>query len=242
MLVVSGILVALQINNWNNSRNEKKLEYKILQDLKVEFKANHQDATRMYETHLSFISAMNTLQELYVSEDYDQMLVDSQMIYLFYIGSYTPRPGASDNLINSGNLSLIANEDLRNKLTVWSGIVEDLYDDENEAKTYTLNSIIPFLAKNYPITNIEINERNLLMGEDGWLEKGKFPVDDWYAKDSFKKSLDIKKLLSNVEFQGHVSAKKLFAIHCITEASEVVEAAQEIIKLIDSEINSKEND
>lgn len=241
ILVVIGILIALQINNWNISQNEKKQEYKILQDLKVEFNANQKDALRMLDTHKSFIISMNRIQELYVLENYDQIELDNAIQNLILIGSYTPRPGASNNLINSGNLSLIQNEELRNQLTVWSGVVEDLFDDEDEAKTYTINTIIPFMAEHYPVVNIEIMEKKQAI-KNGWFEEGKFPIDDWYAKDNFKKNYDVKNLINNTKFQGHVSVKKMFAIHCTAEANAVVEAAQDIVTLIDSEINRIDND
>ena len=241
VLVVIGILIALQINNWNISQNEKKQEYKILQDLKVEFNANQKDALRMLDTHKSFITSMNRIQELNALENYNQLELDNAIQTIILIGSYTPRPGASNNLINSGNLSLIQNEELRNQLTVWSGVVEDLFDDEDEAKTYTLNTIIPFMAEHYPVVNIEIMEEIQAI-EIGWIEEGEFPIDDWYAKDSYKKNYDVKNLLNNANFQGHVSVKKMFAIHCTIEANAVVEAAKNIINLIDSEINRIEND
>jgi hypothetical protein len=239
--VVIGILIALQINNWNINQNEKKQEYKILQDLKVEFHANQKDALRMLDSHKSFILSMNKIQELYALENYNQLELDNAIQTIILIASYTPRPGASNNLINSGSLSLIQNEELRNKLTVWSGVVEDLFDDEGEAKTYTLNTIIPFMAEHYPVVNIEIMEKTQAI-ENGWFEEGKLPIDDWYAKDNFKKNYNVKNLLSNEQFQGHVSVKKMFAIHCTLEANAVVEAAQDIVNLIDSEINRIEND
>jgi hypothetical protein len=241
LLVVIGILIALQINNWNINQNEKKQEFKILQDLKVEFNANQKDALRMLDTHMSFIISMNRIQELYALENYNQLELDNAIQTIILIGSYTPRPGASNNLINSGNLSIIQNEELRNQLTVWSGVVEDLFDDEDEAKTYTLNTIIPFMTEYYPVVNIEIMEKVQAI-ENGWIEEGKFPIDDWYAKDNYKKNYNVKSLLNNAKFQGHVSAKKMFAIHCTVEANAVAEAAQDIVSLIDSEINRIEND
>ncbi len=40
ILVVIGILIALQINNWNEARKLKSVEIKILQDLKNDIQEN----------------------------------------------------------------------------------------------------------------------------------------------------------------------------------------------------------
>src|SRR5210317_859386 len=40
VLVVIGILIALSINNWNESRIDRKLETAILKQLRSEFKSN----------------------------------------------------------------------------------------------------------------------------------------------------------------------------------------------------------
>ena len=41
VLVVVGILIALQINNWNQFRSDRKLELKVLKDLRAELITNN---------------------------------------------------------------------------------------------------------------------------------------------------------------------------------------------------------
>jgi len=237
LLVVIGILIALQINNWNLNKIEKRQEFKILQDLKVEFQANHKEALRIYNVHVTNLLAIKKLQE---ESELEIHVVDSLLVYLFNIASYTPKPGASNSLINSGKLSIITNKELRNELTTWSGIVEDLYDDEDEAKTYTIQTITPFLAKHYPIINLEIKEKQILSSGSGWNENQEIPYEDWYSNAELKKDYNLNELLKNLTFQSHISAKKLFSIHCASEATYVINAAEKIVNLIDFEINDYE--
>ena len=53
LLVVIGILIALQINNWNEKRKIKIAEIEILQNLKTELKYNLEDLEKINRQHKS---------------------------------------------------------------------------------------------------------------------------------------------------------------------------------------------
>ena len=132
------------------NRLERKTEKNILLDLNVEFKENLKDAQRVYNGNLEIVSAVNKIQENLDNNKLTSKSLDSLIFFVFDWFDYTPRPGASDNLINSGNLNLVQNHELRKLLTLWSGVEDELDDDEQLAIQYSQNIIIPFLALNYP--------------------------------------------------------------------------------------------
>ena len=49
LLVMVGILLALQVDNWNEQRKEREIETGILQDLQTEFGENLSDANKVFE-------------------------------------------------------------------------------------------------------------------------------------------------------------------------------------------------
>ncbi|MBT8315498.1 MAG: hypothetical protein KJP26_13645, partial [Maribacter sp.] len=51
LLVVIGILIALQVNNWNESRKQSRLEIQLLKDLKTELE--------FIESELGIVAAGN---------------------------------------------------------------------------------------------------------------------------------------------------------------------------------------
>ena len=165
-LVMIGILLALQINNWNIDRIERKNEGMILKDLKVEFLENLKDAERVFNGNEGIVNAISTIQKNIAQENYQRREIDSLMYFVFDWFDYTPKPGASDNLINSGNLNLIRNKELRKLLTFWSSVDAELDDDESLAINYSQNVIIPFLAEKYPISNLEAFD-----GEEAFFER-----------------------------------------------------------------------
>ena len=84
-LVVIGILIALQINNWNINRLERKTEKKILLDLNVEFKENLKDAQRVYNGNLEIVSAVNKIQENLDNNKLTSKSLDSLIYFVFEI-------------------------------------------------------------------------------------------------------------------------------------------------------------
>ncbi|WP_439152024.1 DUF6090 family protein [Winogradskyella sp.] len=68
VLVVIGILIALQINNWNNNRNDRLKEKQLLINLRQEFKTNldelkfdQQINTNCLNTLYNFLQSDKTL-------------------------------------------------------------------------------------------------------------------------------------------------------------------------------------
>ena len=229
LLVVIGILIALQINNWNLERIERKNEEKILQDLKVEFQENLIDAKRVYKGNEQIYNAISQIQVNTLNENYNQKVLDSLIYHVFDWFDYTPKPGASDNLINAGNLNLIRNEQLRNLLTLWPGIVDELHDDEVLAVNFSQNIIIPFLANNYPLSNLERYDN-----AESYYQNA---IDDRinvFVMDT--KNYNVEKLLRDPTFQSQISAKKIYARHNSMECWKVINACDTILVLIANEL------
>lgn len=228
-LVVVGILLALQINNWNEDQKMREIELKTLRDLQVEFEENLRDATRVYEGNKGVFLATSQLQENAENKRYDEVETDSLLFYMFDWFDYTPKPGASNNLINAGNLNLIRNEELRYLLTLWPGVHAELDDDEQLAIAYSQNAIVPFLATHYPLSNAESYDVGLT-------HYGARKDIGQFIKVALRKAYNPETLLSNPTFMSHVSAKKMYALHNAMECQLVVDSCEEILRLIQKEL------
>ena len=77
LLVMIGILLALQVNNWNLHRLETIEEQSILKDLFVEFKANERDIIRNKKAHALFYSSIEELQSISNSNKISSNQIDS---------------------------------------------------------------------------------------------------------------------------------------------------------------------
>ena len=63
LLVVFGILIALQVNNWNEARVERKQEQAILRQLKTEFTRNLNQLDDKIQVKQALIRSAKTLFE-----------------------------------------------------------------------------------------------------------------------------------------------------------------------------------
>ena len=122
VLVVIGILIALQINNWNEQRKERIQEKIFLKRFEVELNTNLENILTAISLNKSRIHRAEFLLR---TIDKPQLAVDSSSYFMKSIehASYTNIPLISDNafeeLKSSGNLSLISNEVLRAALQIY---------------------------------------------------------------------------------------------------------------------------
>jgi hypothetical protein len=118
VLVVIGILIALQVNNWNEKRLNYMEEKRILKALSEELKLRRflfAKGTEQQEN--SILSAKNLLMEMQspIQEmNIDRLDKDIDRITSRWL-SGTPT-SIYDALIGSGELKLISSEELRNAL------------------------------------------------------------------------------------------------------------------------------
>ena len=138
LLVVIGILIALQINNANQNKKNKHLEKQYLIALKDEFLVNI-DKLNVLDSLLG--AQLKATNEFIQYTDPDiQGIDDDKFAYLLGEGfrdtySYFPSSGVLKDLINSGKLGLISNTKLRQILADWDAQIIQLKEFEDEAKT-----------------------------------------------------------------------------------------------------------
>lgn len=129
VLVMIGILLALQINNWNSTQKDIAKEQQILLSLQEEFKQNIKELTFDHQVNLSSINAVKTLLNFNDTIDFETRTVDSLLGQTFNFATFDARLGVVNNLNSSGNLELIRDPKLRYALNQWTGELEDYKED-----------------------------------------------------------------------------------------------------------------
>jgi len=127
ILVVVGILLALQVNNWNQKRLELKLEEEYVERLKKDLE---QDILRFRNFQTSSLSIKQDVLELLSSAIVVDDIIHNPVINSenLYISTYQALPETQsstyEELKNSGSIRLIRNTDIR--------LMLDDYYDEHE--------------------------------------------------------------------------------------------------------------
>ena len=117
VLVVIGILIALQINNWNEENKTNKLEVKILKELQVNLRLDLEEL----EYDISFMDDINrACMDIQEFLEQNQSPNDS-MFKVFSILRVTPHfdPNKSGyQLLQSKGVEIISNDSLRNDISL----------------------------------------------------------------------------------------------------------------------------
>lgn len=149
VLVMVGILLALQVNNWNQNRINKHNEKLILKELHKEFISNKiQLDTVLFYNQRSFQSVKYVRSKLPINME--EINLDSLAYHLNYMGytyTFNPSEGVTNALMNSSTFNLISNDELRNLLIRWDDVVSDYQEEEINAYNNYINHLKPFEKK-----------------------------------------------------------------------------------------------
>jgi len=132
ILVVIGILMALQINNWNEARKIRNQELKHLVDLKTDFELNIAEINQYLDTRKSRIESANKVLEYYEGKpltDINDLNFHATNVYIWY--KFTLHDNTYQELINSGNLAIISNDSIKNGLLDLQALYKKLKNEED---------------------------------------------------------------------------------------------------------------
>lgn len=158
VLVVIGILIALQINSWNEQRKLNIEEQYLLKELLDEFNTNLEKLREDLYLNTNNQNASIQIIEMI----HDKSLInrakelDSLFIEVFSYGSFNPSTGTLDEIISAGKLRVIRDKSLRKMLTQWPGLIQNQQEDIDIRREQINNHLEPFFVKNAPFKNGDI--------------------------------------------------------------------------------------
>jgi hypothetical protein len=117
MLVVIGILIALQINNANEGKKQRAVEINYLKNLKadllIELEYNKGFSVYRFEKAKSCTNLLNTTVPETI-EDVKNYTDEYENVFIWQ--DFVPNNNTFKELLGSGNLSLIKNDSIKNSL------------------------------------------------------------------------------------------------------------------------------
>ena len=237
ILVVIGILIALQINNWNETRKERALETVVLQQLLSDFNSNLEQLDQKISMREDFTNSARQLLKFIDNPSLAiQDTIDSHIGKTLPYATFDP---VIVDLASSGELKLILNNDLKKAITRWSSDIKDVIEDEIIWKDYRNNMYVPFLIQNYQLRSIrnKAYKANVL----GTYTMDRDNIITEYANNDIGNSnyeTDYKKLLSLPDFEDHLT--RCYAVNSWTNVQSQIlrERILEIIGLIEQELKN----
>ena len=157
VLVVIGILLALQINEWNENRKVRLTEKGVLSNLKQEFISNRTELNTVLrgveqarDANLLLMDLIGAPNEVISGANTDSIL--------FRAVEYTrfmPTQNALTDLFQSGGLQLLSNEALKNLLYDWTRVMGNIDESYSGVKSKTEDEVLPYLTTRYPLKDMD---------------------------------------------------------------------------------------
>ena len=142
LLVVIGILIALQINNQNDLRKERVKEIHYLENIKTDLEINILEMDRYLDIRTESIAAANRVIEHFDGKpitDYSAFNADGVQVYEWE--KFWQNNNTFQELVNSGNLALISNEVIKKSLLDIESLYKKLKSEEDHYRFDTEKTI-----------------------------------------------------------------------------------------------------
>ena len=224
ILVVIGILIALQINNWNQQRIQDREEQSALLNLKQDFEYNYRALDSVLsETKNNMVSQFILLNHTgNKSKKISRDAFNISLNRLADINEFYPRNGYLNDLISSGKLGIINNQMLRNKLSSWDAVFDYIKSREVE------------LEKGRDRVT------DMIVKKGSWLNADAVSTDQAVKNNTFPESgfdIDNRDLLNELEFENNTE-NTIYQNDKLTQSHEKgLVLITQILELLEKEIH-----
>lgn len=190
LLVVIGILIALQINNNNNFNEQRRLEQDYLLSLQAEFETNLKRINISMQENEGRAQSLDKLLTLFNKETLDSVShQEISQMFLPIFGSeisYLPATGVLNDIISSGKLNIILNKNLRQRLASFESSLDLLRIQINGAK-FTDERLRTLFFEKGSVRNIVTDIKFLD-----------------FEHESISKNINNKLMFESVEFENYL--------------------------------------
>lgn len=226
ILVVIGILIALAIDNYADNLKIREKEQTYLQGLKKEFEFSRQKLQELISVNRNNYEGAKKLLE-YVEDNKEPPKEADLSALLFSTFAsdifFNPNNSLLDEMINSGSLKDISNDQLRIQLTNWISTLDDIAKQETDLAMQRERVVQLFRGSAYSIrtifdlSGISVSELDLT------------PADKHHSNLS---------LLNSLEFENNLLIFILTSL--ATEKNHytpLMQDVKQVLHLINSELN-----
>ena len=129
ILVVIGILIALQVSNWNQDRKDRISERKILNNINRDFIQNKASFDKLKVINYKNLATLDSIVEMLQE---GEITIEKYNRYnkLITGTTYNPYSSTVDAVINSNSIELIQDDELQKYLVSWKDVLADYLEDE----------------------------------------------------------------------------------------------------------------
>ena len=164
ILVVIGILIALQINTMSDQKKKRIKEATMLNELHKDFLKNKAQFDTVKKNHINAFDAAEKMMDYLPTnnDNYRMLKVGELLSAAVRVPTYNPSNSTIESIINSSSFDVIQNDTLRAYLISWKDVLIDYQEEEVNAFKFIQTQLNPFFVKNSNMMD-RSNKKNVAM-------------------------------------------------------------------------------
>ena len=233
ILVVFGILIALQINNWNEDRKNRIEETALLEQLQSEFQSNLVQLDQKISIRKDMIKSSLILLD-YIDNPFKR----NNDTIAKHIGFTTLAP-TFDPIVNdlnsSGNIQLLSSNKLKELLSVWTSEFVQITEEEVAWITFRDNQYYPFLIEQNTIRNsLNVFWTNNVI-DAFYLDKGQ---SEQFSIGDSKRNIDLSQILDMPVMESNLALCATFSKLSNIQSEVLRKRIIEILEIIEQQLKN----
>lgn len=224
LLVVIGILLALQIDNWNDQQKERIRELNYLSAIKNDLELNRMEVESFIQLKQSAIESANIMIKYFENDTISNPgYFNLHNLNVSIIHRFEEKNNTFKELENSGQLALISNREIKNILLDMDLIYRriEFYSDHLYNDLRELNYAVLFHT-----VDLDTSLKNL-----------NYQLSDGTLGEDVKPSIEqYRILLSDLGYKNNFVLSNYSNHRIIAGLEEILEKSERLIVLIDEEL------
>ena len=230
-LIMIGILLALQVSDWNQARKDSGNAKQMLLNLQSEFNTNLSEVDRvLIQQKRSFDATVQLYAAIEKSIEIDKEILDGLVGWTMMDFSFNAKMGGLQDILNSDKLILVKNQELRTLMTSFSGVIDDLREEQDRQRDFGTNVYFPYLAKHVAVRDVTQHLSLQGMGR----------MTDLFMTPSKVHNTNYDALLSQQEFESLLETRNLISQAANIELQDIKTGIKRILALIELELEGLE--
>ena len=156
VLVVIGILLALQINTWNKEKQIKVLERSTLENLTEDLEIQNELIKEQIDYEVNIKVLVDSAQQ-YLGNDADKAILSSLLFELNGRHTFKANRVTFNNMISNGSINLISEAKLQNSIIRYFQRLDYVESVVNNNNLYMVDSNFGAFVSNNPL-GLELND------------------------------------------------------------------------------------
>jgi hypothetical protein len=214
ILVMIGILLALQINNWNEHRKNNTIEQVTLESLKSDLGSALVQLDEKIEQNRGYRSLDSILLDvIHFKKDISTDSLETLTLLHIFSPGFDPELGTLNEILSTGKMEIIQNRTLRKHISTWNKYMDELEEVDGKLAHYDLHVKDPLYLKHLPYKN--------RLGQQ-------------FPKSNFE--WNSKALLQNIEFENMLANYIIYSAIQYNRLLDIKYNINEMITLINQDI------